>query len=314
MVYQRREYPEWSWSFSRSRLLVECKRKYYYHYYAAHNGWERSSPQLARQAYRLKKLTNLHFVFGDALHQAARLVVQRMYTDPVPIERLTELVREKLNGAYRSSRNRQRWMESPNRYPMLSEFYYGEGPSQTLVERIKARIPVCLENLLAAKTMRELEELAPAQILENDDAQPFEYSGTKVYAIADLVYRSLAGQTVIVDWKSGQDAEEHAEQVALYGLYVKLRHGWSQPHALARIEYLERGTCEELVLDRSDLFRAETLIEDSTEHMKSLLADPERNRPLGAEHFPLTESRQRCRWCNFLELCEDALAQQEKSG
>ncbi len=314
MVYQRREYPEWSWSFSRSRLFLACKRKYYYHYYAAHNGWERSSPPLARQAYRLKKLTNLYLVFGEAMHQAASHAVRQAHEQPVTRDCLIDYVRAKLNRAYLSSQRKQRWMQYPNRYLMLSEFYYGDGLSQRQVEQIKSRIPVCAEHLLASKTMQELRGISPDDILENDDAQPFEYSGSKVYAIPDLVYRSPQGKMVIVDWKTGQDAEDHAQQLALYGLYAKLRHGWPQAGCLGRMEYLDKGTHEEMFLDQAALDRARDLLQETRAQMQSLLADEEKNQPLSQEHFPLTESRGQCRSCQFFELCREALAQEEKSG
>lgn len=40
MAYIRREYLEFSWSYSRKNSFHDCLRKYYYHYYASHNGWE----------------------------------------------------------------------------------------------------------------------------------------------------------------------------------------------------------------------------------------------------------------------------------
>ena len=59
MPYQRSEHPIWSWSHSRRETFQECPRKYYYQYYASHNGWEADAPETARLAYRLKNLTTL---------------------------------------------------------------------------------------------------------------------------------------------------------------------------------------------------------------------------------------------------------------
>lgn len=53
MAFEIRPYPEFSWSISRARLLRQCPRAYFYHYYLKHNGWLRDAPEQARLAYRL---------------------------------------------------------------------------------------------------------------------------------------------------------------------------------------------------------------------------------------------------------------------
>ena len=37
--YERRKYPEKSWSISKMKTLNSCEREYYYTYYGSHNGW-----------------------------------------------------------------------------------------------------------------------------------------------------------------------------------------------------------------------------------------------------------------------------------
>src|SRR5690554_1475593 len=76
MAYVRREYPEWSWSFSRHQTFSSCHRKYYYQYYASHNGWEQQGTELATTAYRLKKITNLYTTLDDAVHKVAENLVR----------------------------------------------------------------------------------------------------------------------------------------------------------------------------------------------------------------------------------------------
>src|SRR5690554_3955823 len=104
MTYVRREYPEWSWSFSRHQTFSSCHRKYYYHYYASHNGWEEQAPELAALAYRLKKITNLYTTLGDAVHKAAENLVSlirrgRELPDAAEVE---ESIREQLRFVWRS--------------------------------------------------------------------------------------------------------------------------------------------------------------------------------------------------------------------
>lgn len=50
------QYPQWSYSQSRASMFDECLRKYYYHYYGAHNGWKTdSADEMQVRLYRLKQ-------------------------------------------------------------------------------------------------------------------------------------------------------------------------------------------------------------------------------------------------------------------
>ena len=136
--YVRREYPEWSWSISRQQTFASCQRRYYYHYYGSHNGWEFSAEHEAALAYRLKKLTNLYMVLGDALHKSAQQIVEGIARGrAVPrAEQVEEEIRRQLRRVWRSSRDeRDLFVRRPNRVDMLREFYYQMAVSDTTLER-----------------------------------------------------------------------------------------------------------------------------------------------------------------------------------
>ena len=71
MAFEIRAYPDFSWSQSRRSTFRECPRKYYWHYYGSHNGWLDEATAEARQAWRLKKITNLYMVLGTIVHELA---------------------------------------------------------------------------------------------------------------------------------------------------------------------------------------------------------------------------------------------------
>ena len=52
--YERRKYPEKSWSISKMKTLNSCEREYYYTYYGSHNGWIFTSSEEQKIAWRLK--------------------------------------------------------------------------------------------------------------------------------------------------------------------------------------------------------------------------------------------------------------------
>jgi len=112
-----------------------------------------------------------------------------------------------------------------------------------------------------------------------------------------------------VDWKTGEEVEDNKEQVALYALYVRKKHGVVVENISARLEYLNLGTVQELTFTTEELKAVEREALASMEKMQDLLLDPAQNVPLSKEHFPLTSARKLCLWCNFYELCQRELAE-----
>ena len=157
MPYEFREYPMFSWSHSRRTTFQECPRKYYYHYYASHNGWEATAPEGARLVYRLKNLTSLPLEIGAAIHEAASTAIHAVRSgDNAPTaEMLYSTARNRLNKAWKESQNRPEWERSPKWRRMFHEFYYDTGIGENKIADAKDRIMKCLENLLVSVSFRE---------------------------------------------------------------------------------------------------------------------------------------------------------------
>lgn len=314
MTYIRREYPEKSWSMSRRSLLDECARKYYYHYYGAHNGWERSASELAKDAYRLKKLTNIYLVLGDALHEVAAEGLRRVRSgERMPNAATMEKeVRDKLNHVFLSSKNnRQQFIERPARNPMFHEVYYGYGLSDHRIKEINDRLSVCIPNLLSSKSFLEATSPTVSHISKVDQLDSFEWLATKVYAVPDLLYKlhvkDEGDRWVIVDWKTGAESDEHMEQVKVYALYAKEKLGIPPEDIVIRVEYLLTGNYMEALVTPDDLLQTDVLIKESMARMDSLLEDPEQNRPRSMDAFPLKDDTRLCSYCNFYALCREEI-------
>ncbi len=309
VTYVRREYPEWSWSFSRSQVFESCKRRYYYQYYGSHNGWEDSASQEQKTAYRLKKLANLFTVLGEAVHTvaeqaAAKAAAGQQLPQPESVE---ESIRAALRTAYKDSRDRRPdFLRRPNRVLMLHEFYYGGGPDARLVETIKERAKRCAEHLLGCQTMVELQGSSP-ELLQCENFDTFPMNGTPVFAVPDLMYRVESGRMVLVDWKTGAQEEEHRQQLAFYAMYLVEKHRTSPERILGRLEYLNGGSHEDVRFDRAALDRAEERALASMGEMRQYLADVKLNQPLAKKRYPLTDNRHQCPSCSFFELCQDEL-------
>lgn len=306
--YVRTEYPAWSWSFSRQQLFASCQRRYYYNYYASHNGWEWNSEPEAALAYRLKKLTNLYIVLGDAVHKSAQLMVERLASGrSLPSAHwVEEEIRRQLRRVWKSSRDeRDQFLLRPNRVDMLQEFYYRREISPNVIAKINDRIGDTARALVNSQVWAELQK-KEVEIVSCEQFDTFTIGGTPVFAVPDLLYK-VGDQWVIVDWKTGEEAEANFEQVALYALYVHKKHGVPVDLITARLEYLSLPAVEEMRFTAENLAQVENEAQESMARMRELLVDAEQNVPKPKEAFALTEAREQCPWCSFYELCQGEL-------
>ncbi|MFC2091824.1 PD-(D/E)XK nuclease family protein, partial [Elusimicrobiota bacterium] len=252
--------PAWSWSSSRASVFNECKRKYLYNYYLSHKGWLQNAPIYHKQAYRLKKLTNLHLLLGTVVHQAAEYVVTSLKKDKA-IPDINVLfdnnIRKSFFDAYNNSRilwdgeKRAQWEDGLLRNQMiLQEYYYGAGNSYEQVRsslkdqigmRIKIKREKCMGNLLGSHTVDEIKKNENCSIDVLEDMDTFDFQGTPVYAIPDLVFRKENGTCTVVDWKTGKEDSAHINQISVYCIYMREKKHIDEESLVGRLEYLLSG-------------------------------------------------------------------------
>jgi hypothetical protein len=221
MGYEQREFPQFSWSHSRDRLLTECQQAYYSRYYLSHNGWEREAPAEARQAWTLGKLVSVPSALGMAVHQRALECAAALEKgEPLPDATvLIERVCAELN-TLRLRRDVSAFIAAPKAHPMLHEIYYRGRLEREMIERTREKIERCINHLVAAPLWGDLRAClgGGGEVRIVDAYQSFELHGTTVYAAPDLVYRFVgAKQPTIVDWKTGK-LDGAIDQVAVYVL------------------------------------------------------------------------------------------------
>lgn len=307
MSYDIKPYPEWSYSLTRDRVFQECLRKYYYHYYASHNGWlTESASELQIAAYRLKQLTNLYLHFGLSVHSiCANAVTQWQKEGVVPsYATLNQRLRKMLNQAYLESRDKDAWRLRPNRRFMLAEMYYDGVLEQEEVAIIRERMRLCLENFLQSQTLMELTRGEAADIIEMEQLNSFVVHASKVYVSIDLLYRRPDGTWVIVDWKTGKEAPHDEEQLVLYALYVKETYGVPLERLELKTEYLLTGDTRAFQVKGQDIEVTVEKIGKRMEQMKRCLDDADRNRPKPMSRFTPQPSPGKCRRCHFREICD----------
>ena len=314
MPFEIRPHPAFSWSHSRDNTFWECARRYYLRYYGGHNGWlaPPGDEGEARLAYVLKHLVTLHTVAGTAIHDCARdsVLSVRAGESPLSLPQMTRRVHGTLHHVCRCSKDRDAFLRDPKRNPMVHSIYYRERWDEGEVEMVRDKVERCLGNLAASGIWAELAGYAPEEIVVVDKLDTVTVDGVTLYAAPDLVLHS-GEQVTVLDWKTGTGEEVVLPQLSLYAFYVERKLGLRfKPGCwMGRVVRLYEGTDESLEIRRTDLIKAEGRMRTSIDAMRGYLEDPEKNRPMPRDAFPLAHRalRWRCPYCPFFEMCTEHL-------
>ncbi|HWO97812.1 MAG TPA: PD-(D/E)XK nuclease family protein [Bacillus sp. (in: firmicutes)] len=313
-MFEIRDFPEFSWSYSRHKTWTDCARKYGYEYYFAHNGWLYDAPASAQYTYRLKKLVSLPILFGQAVHNVIENTIKQ-YAQKGCIPHLKELeqrVRIELRTAFLDSRDRgDQWFQKPNRYTMLFDmYYYGHLPEKR-VQEIHKHLNICLQNFLHSKSFRELTSSEKIKVIEPEKFRSIEMNGVKVYAVMDVIYHdSENDKWVIVDWKTGKHSSDDIGQLAVYALYLMTKWDIPLEKIVVRNEYLLTGSCHTYHLTSHDIDAMMEQMNESVQAMATYQHDGETNEPVPLEQFEPTSHTFRCQRCNYKEICLDSAVSQ----
>ena len=307
-MFEVKEFPEFSWSFSRHKTLMTCARKYGYDYYAGHNGWLYDADESVKHAYRLKKLKNVPIAFGQIVHELAERAL-RTFLEHGYVMTEGELVgeaRNMLNQAYIDSRDRKKqWTQKPARFHMLYDMYYEGELNRMEAEEYRRRLSIVFKHFLASGSFRDITDRP--QTMQFQQAEEFRFmtvDGVKIFVVMDLLYRDLeSNKWVIVDWKTGKEAEDDRSQLALYAYYLMQKYGAQVEEIEIRNEYVLTGVQKSYTLRDADISLMLEKMKQSVHMMRRYQLDILSNEPAELEDFPRTAYEQRCETCNYKEIC-----------
>lgn len=296
---------EFSWSYSRAAKYRYCPRAYYYHYYAAWEGWQTTAPAPVQRTYLLKNLTDLPRWTGTLVHDSIRFAMARLKAgQPVAESDLLKQMRARAQADFDSSHS-GRYRQQPNQLTGFQEHYYQTNLSQADWQAALAEAEHHLHTFMQSAFYADLRRQSPATFLHVEELRSFMLAGVKIWVQLDLARR--VGDTIyLYDWKTGPlHLEEWRQQLGVYGLYFQ--RTWPQITATkialqATIYLLAENRLIEFELDKPALQEVQAAIETSIAHLKGLLMDAEANLA-DPQHFPMLDDLSVCRRCQFKELC-----------
>jgi PD-(D/E)XK nuclease superfamily len=297
-----------SWSRSRDLMFQECRRKYFYHYYAAWGGWEADAPADVRRLYVLKQLTSRQGWAGRVVHEAIELCLKALHAGRALPERwlLEETVR-RMRREWRFSRGGG-YRERPKAEIALFEHEYGVEVAPRTWQALRDHVLRCLRNFYRLPLLAEIQATPRQRWILIEDVRAFDFEGTPIYAAPDFGYWTAAERLALVDWKTGSpDPEEAAVQLGGYALYARD----VLDVAPATVDLLEVNLREGVVTvhpwDETRLDDIRARLRLSIRAMRAWLRDPMGN-VAALEDFERTEDFRICRWCNFRAVCRPELS------
>ena len=300
-----------SYSHSRITALNRCERLHFYKVYGSAGGWKRNAPPEARQAYTLSKLETVSMRHGTSLHTAAtRIATAIRDGKPVPTyEELLAYVRSEMNRVWRSSRDREAFLDKPGDNPCYQHVYYGDDMSADEIERFQQRIQRSVRNLVEATVWDQVRAAQPEDIILRPQFDAIEFEGTTVYSTIDLMFamrRNGRPSYTIVDFKLQSDSAALAQisQYSWFALQAGFAPGFNG-ECTGQVIRLNDGMDYSIDITLADVAEAEERLRAGLVNLSRFVigGDLAANVPLPKEHFAIRPNTQHCGFCQFHEMC-----------
>jgi hypothetical protein len=313
-------------------MFDSCLRRYYFHYYLSWGGWERQAPRIAREAFRLKRLTSLPLWRGQLVHYITTKVLASLRAkDRIPaFEDVSRYTLERFETQLEFSRSKKYLTEPKKKSGRLNidwlalfEHEYDRPIPPEKLQKTRDECLTAMKGLLESDILTVIAGTdTDGWAIENIDmaefAQVFDFEGAKVFAKTDFMYRGTDGSFNIVDWKTfstkssqwknkdGQDGKARV-QLGVYGYYAASILGEPLERIrLLEVNLLDGGATVEYSISNENLEEFYSHIHDGIDKLSSVLikSDIARNEAGPPDLFPKTDNGL-CRYCNFYRICKD---------
>lgn len=300
---------EFSWSFSRNSLFRECRRAYFYYYYASWGGWDRNVNVFIRRAYILKNIRNTDAWIGDIVHQVIKWILEskinctpNLFNDKGIMSHTQAVLKAKkmLSLTWEQSRSRQ-WEKNVKNNLNLFEHYYDIEMDRDILASKLQKVTKSLRSIYSGGFLDSLDQIAKDGFLTIDELDSFDFEGTKLYAIPDFAVRNNG--YILYDWKTGKPYDKDVLQLSCYILYAMSK--WKANPSDIKIIPVYLAQDGELfeAIKPVELEEVKNYIRDSIKEMKSVLIDLENNKT-DIKNCPKMDNTIICKRCRFKEICK----------
>ena len=277
------------WSSTRYDIFSECKRKYFYQYYAKFDKeYQKHNIDF------LKGLTSIPMEIGNISHDVVKDVLERLKKSTAPVDKHKFEAYVKNIAQSRTKKN-------------YFEVHY-KVQEKIDPDQLFHKTYASLNNFLESERFGWIKESAISEmdkwIIEPEGYGESRLEGLKWYCKVDFMFPS-GEKIIILDWKTGKKNEKkHSKQLVGYAAWASFHLDRKASDIEPIIVYLH-PEYEEISLNITDveLMEYKERILRETKEMYGYCSNFEENIPLDKEKFPLREDTTICKYCNFKELC-----------
>lgn len=301
--------PEISYSFSRMKLLEECKKKYYYQYHAYNTAKMLGEWDKCRNIFRLKTLKHIDCLQGEVFHKKVKEVIKSESPTLVDSDKFRRMVNREIKTSYIQSKTKyNEWVRNPNQYTMIFEVYSESDISDKKKKEVESKVNKSSINIINSISYNELLS-KDINILELDELKSYYLDGDiKVWLKIDALYMDNHNRIKIIDWKTSANTSnihEDATQLLSYALYVvESSNGAIKIEDIEGVlDYVTVGESYTFTFQLGDLdYMREKILADVLK-IKDLLEEAQEKKLIKEDVFIKTCKINVCRKCNFKEIC-----------
>lgn len=314
-----------TWSFSRSSIFNECRRKYYYYTYAKVAGKTPEASDLQKKCYFLSNITNMHFLNGSITHEVIALALSDCLINGVKKEAnfYIDCANEKWDQALEVNQYFLKHNKEPSHRELrliTQETYNNRFCDLSEWEKYKSRTSSILRSLLDSVFWEELTDVSKVEYLggdcTDDRFQTVELENINCYILPDVVYKDRqTGRICIIDWKTGNPRPKDIDQASFYAMALSKLKNIACEQLDIKLVYVSNGyTKKDGSYPYVESFRfndfynnaAITYLIKTTSMMLNYVQDKTLNIPLPLQSFEPTNDAEVCRFCQFFEVCDDS--------
>lgn len=277
------------WSASRYDRFSNCKRQYFYNYYAK---FDKDVPLEKIQF--LKSLTSRDLETGNIVHDIIRDMLKRYQKSTKPLNK-----GRFLKYSYDITKN------CCSSKTFFEHYYNGE---IILVPKIYEKVKKILENFLNSSRFAWIEKNAISKssewIIEPEGFGETRINDLKAFCKVDFSF-PVDDKIYIMDWKTGKPVKEkHSKQLTGYALWANYHFDKGIDDIIPIIVYLYPQYNEKSVeIDNCSIVEFANTVANETQDMYGYLADIKQNIPKDKKEFPLNDNKFLCKYCCYKEIC-----------
>ncbi|MDR0800800.1 MAG: PD-(D/E)XK nuclease family protein [Endomicrobium sp.] len=277
------------WSVSRYEKFSNCKRQYFYDYYAKFD-----KETLLEKTQFLKRLTSKDLETGNIVHDIIRDLLKRY-----------QISTKKINKDKFFKYSFDMTEKYCGEKTFFEHYYNGEIISSS---KIYEKVKNILENFLNTPIFAWIEKSAVLQssewIIEPRGFGETRINNYKAFCKVDFLF-SYNDKVYIMDWKTGKrNDKKHSKQLTGYALWASHHLGKKASDIIPMTIYLYPQYDENRIkVDDYSIAEFANTVINETQDMYGYLIDIEKNVPKDKKEFPLSDNIFLCNYCHYKEIC-----------